>query len=45
MTGLWMPAVLEDGNGNLDHKGGLLFNNSYKDEDTPTVGSYTSVSK
>lgn len=43
MTGLWIPAMFEDGNGNVP-KGGQIFTDSYL-EDTHIHGAVSSVNK
>lgn len=45
MTGLWMPALLEDGNGNLDPKGGLLFTNVLSNENTEILNTFPALNK
>jgi hypothetical protein len=43
MTGLWIPVMFEDGNGNVP-KGGQIFTDSYL-EDTHIHGAVSSVNK
>jgi hypothetical protein len=43
MTGLWIPVMFEDGNGNIP-KGGQIFTDSYS-EDTYTHCKVSTVNK
>ena len=45
MTGLWMPAILEDGNGNVDPKCDQIFTNSFSNEDTHILSAFSTVNK
>ncbi len=45
MTGLWMPAMLEDGNGNVDTKGGQIFTDSFSNEHTQILNAFSTINK
>lgn len=46
MTGLWMPAMLEDSNANVDLKGETIFSDTYVSHDTTSLlSNYSTLTK